>query len=88
MLAAWTEKVSQTEICRQMQINYVTFQHWQERAMDGMLRALENQMRLEDTSVLSPRLRKIMERGRSVPEERLGRRLIQIQQERDNNPEV
>ncbi len=56
--------------------------------MDGMLRALENQMRLEDTSVLSPRLRKIMERGRSVPEERLGRRLIQIQQERDNNPEV
>jgi transposase-like protein len=88
VLAAWTEKVSQTEICRQMQINYVTFQHWQERAMDGMLRALENQMRLEDTSVLSPRLRKIMERGRSVPEERLGRRLIQIQQERDNNPEV
>lgn len=88
VLAAWTEKVSQTEICRQLQINYVTFQHWQERAMEGMLRALENQMRLEDTAVLSPRLRKIMERGRCAPEGRLGRRLIQIQQERDNHPPV
>ena len=88
MLAAWTEKVSQSEICRQMQINYVTFQHWQERAMDGVLRALENQMRLEDTSVLSPRLRKIIERGRLAPEDRLGRRLQSIQQQRDNPPPV
>ena len=80
VLAAWTEKVSQSEICRQMQINYVTFQNWQDRAMEGMLRALESQMRLEDSSVLSPRLRKIMERGRRVPEDRLGRRLLQIQQ--------
>jgi transposase-like protein len=88
VLAAWTEKVSQSEICRQMQINYVTFQNWQDRAMEGMLRALDNQMRLEDTSVLSPRLRKIMERGRRAPEDRLGRRLLQIQQERDNNPPV
>ena len=88
VLAAWTEKVSQSEICRQMQINYVTFQHWQERAMEGMLRALDNQLRLEDNSVLNPRLRKIMERGRRVPEDRLGRRLLQIQQERDNNPPV
>jgi hypothetical protein len=54
----------------------------------AMLRALENQLRLEDTSVLNPRLRKIMERGRRVPEDRLGRRLVQIQQERDNNPPV
>jgi transposase-like protein len=88
VLAAWTEKVSQSEICRQLRINYVTFQHWQERAMEGMLRALENQLRLEDTSVLNPRLRKIMERGRRVPEDRLGRRLLQIQQERDITPPV
>ena len=88
VLAAWTEKVSQSEICRQMQINYVTFQNWQDRAMEGMLRALDNQMRLEDTSVLNPRLRKIMERGRRVPEDRLGRRLLQIQQERDITPPV
>ena len=83
VLAAWTEKVSQSEICRQMQINYVTFQNWQDRAMEGMLRAMDTQIRLEDTSVLSPRLRKIMERGRRGPESRLGRRLSQIQQEGD-----
>jgi transposase-like protein len=88
VLAAWTEKVSQSEICRQMQINYMTFQHWQDRAMEGMLRALENQLKLEDTTVLSPRLRKMMERGRRGPEDRLGRRLLQIQQERDNIPPV
>jgi transposase-like protein len=86
VLAAWTEKVSQSEICRQMQINYMTFQHWQDRAMEGMLRALENQVKLEDASVLSPRLRKMMERGRRGPEDRLGRRLLQIQKERDNTP--
>jgi transposase-like protein len=84
VLAAWTEKVSQSEICRQMEINYVTFQHWQDRAMEGMLRALENQMHLEDSSVLSPRLRKILERGRRAPDDRLSRRLLKIQQQREN----
>lgn len=83
VLAAWTEKVSQSEICRQLEINYVTFQNWQDRAMEGMLRALANQMHLEDSSVISPRLRKIMERGRRAPQDRLGLRLRKIQQERD-----
>lgn len=84
VLAAWTEKLSQTEICRQMEVNYLTFQHWQSRAMEGMLQALENNLQLSDTSVINPRLRKLMDRGR--PGERLGRRLEKIQQERDNQP--
>lgn len=86
VLAAWTEKLSQMEICRQMDLNYMTFQNWQSRAMDGMLQALENQLQLNDTTVLNPRLRKLMERGH--PEERLGRRLMKIQQNRDNPPPV
>lgn len=85
VLAAWTEKLSQTEICRQMQINYVTFQHWQTRAMDGMLQALENQLRLGDTTVLGPRLRKLLERGRPNSQPRLDQRLRQIQLERDKD---
>ena len=36
VLAAWTEKLTQSEICRQLEINYVTFQSWQNRAMEGM----------------------------------------------------
>lgn len=83
VLAAWTERLSQTEICRQMQVSYVTFQNWQSRAMEGMLQALDNQLQLSDTTVLSPRLRKLMDRGNGSGS-RLGRRLLQIQQERDN----
>ena len=87
VLAAWTEKLSLTEICRQMEVNYMTFQNWQSRAMEGMLQALENHLQINDTTVLNPRLRKLMDRGR--PEERLGRRLMKIQQmERDNPPAV
>ncbi len=87
VLAAWTEKLSQMEICRQLEVNYMTFQNWQSRAMEGMLQALENHLQINDTTVLNPRLRKLMDRGR--PEERLGRRLMKIQQlERDSPPPV
>jgi transposase-like protein len=86
VLAIWTEKLSQTEICRQLEISYMTFQNWQNQAMDGMLRSLENQLRISDSAVLNPRLRKLMDRGR--PEERLGRRLMKIEQKLDNPPPV
>lgn len=88
VLAVWTERLSQMEICRQLQINYATFQKWQNRAMEGMLQALDNQLQINDTAVLSPHLRKLMDRGRGLPEDRLGRRLIKIQQERDNSPPI
>ena len=86
VLAAWTEKLSQTEICRQMQINYATFQSWQNRAMEGMMQALENHLQLGDTSVLNPRLRKLMEKGRSTSRNRLDQRLKSIQQDSDKAP--
>jgi transposase-like protein len=86
VLAAWTEKMSQTEICRQMQINYATFQAWQNRAMEGMMQALENQLQLGDTAVLSPRLRKLMEKGRSTTQNRFDQRLKNLQQESDKSP--
>lgn len=86
VLAAWTEKLSQMEICRQMEVNYMTFQNWQNRAMDGMLQALENHLQLNDTAVLNPRLRKLMDRGRT--EGRLGRRLMKIQQDLDKQSPV
>jgi len=84
VLAAWTEKASQSEICRQMRLNYLTFQNWQDRAMEGMLRALEDRARPDDMTALSPRLCRIVERGCRAPEDRLGRRLRRIQEERDN----
>ena len=86
VMAIWTEKISQNEICRQLQINYVTLQTWQRRAMEGMLQALEDHARLADGAALSPRLRKLMERqSSSTPgsEKRLEDRLKAIQQGSD-----
>lgn len=88
ILAVWTEKISQMDISRQMQVSYITLERWQERAMDGMLRALDDKSSMEDPTLLSPRLRKMMQRGLNGPQTRVGRRLAQIQQERDNNPPV
>ena len=85
VLAAWTEKLSQSEICRQLEINYVTFQSWQNRAMEGMLQALENNVRLTDGAILSPRLRKLMEKRRGSPEPRLDQRLRKIQQSQEES---
>ena len=88
VLAAWTEKLTQSEICRQLEINYVTFQSWQNRAMEGMLQALENNVRLTDGAILSPRLRKLMEKRRGSPEDRLEDRLRKIQEGSDTSPLV
>lgn len=89
VLAAWTERVNQSEICRQMQINYVTFQNWQKRAMEGMLQALEDHARLTDGAALSPRLRHLIEQQRRTPETNLADRLRRIQgtpEGRDKSP--
>ncbi len=96
VLAAWTETLNQSAICRELGINYVTFQSWQKRAMEGMLQALESHARLADGAALSPRLRKLIETRRSSPPPGLDQRLRQIQQdqkeqktgkeERDSHP--
>jgi transposase-like protein len=86
VLAAWTERLSQSEICRQLQINYVTFQNWQKRAMEGMLQGLEDHARLSNGAALSPRLRKLMEQQRRTPEPKVEERLRQIQEGRDKSP--
>src|SRR5262249_27514512 len=37
VLAVWTERCKPVEVCRQLNINWITFNHWQQRAMEGML---------------------------------------------------
>ena len=87
VLAAWTERLNQSEICRQLEVNYVTFQNWQKRAMEGMLQALEDHARLSDGAALSPRLRKLMDRHahNSKTPAGLDQRLKALQ-EPDDNP--
>lgn len=79
VLAIWTEKMSQSDIAREMEITYMTLQSWQKRAMEAMLQALENHGRLEDPASLSPRLRKLMDQQSTLPRRKLDQRLRDIQ---------
>jgi len=79
VLAVWTERCKSAEVCRQLNINWVTFNQWQQRAMEGMLQALENRVNLTKGEALSPRLQALLQhRQRSVTADKLTQRLRQI----------
>jgi transposase-like protein len=60
VLAVWTERAKPAEVCRQLGINPITFSQWQNRAMEGMLQALESRVNLAAGKVLSPRLQALL----------------------------
>lgn len=62
VLSVWTEKRKPSEICRELQIKWVLLQFWQDRALEGMLQALEPRKRLERSPELSPRLAALLEK--------------------------
>ena len=62
ILAVWTERARPAEVCRQLSIKAITFSHWQDRAMEGMLQALESRVNLSKGEALSPRLQKLISR--------------------------
>jgi len=79
VLAVWTERCKPAEVCRQLNINWVTFNQWQQRAMEGMLQALENRVNLTKGEALSPRLQTLLQnRQRSATATKLTSRLEQI----------
>jgi len=79
VLAVWTERCKPAEVCRQLNINWITFNHWQRRAMEGMLQALESRVNLTKGEALSPRLQALLQnRQRSATVTKLTRRLDQI----------
>jgi transposase-like protein len=80
VLAVWTDRCRASDVCRQFKINAMTFQHWQRRAMEGMLQALESRVNLEKGQVLSPRLQSLLaNRQRKRSTARIASRLEQIQ---------
>jgi transposase-like protein len=67
ILAVWTERCKPAEVCREMNVNWMTFNHWQQRAMEG-------------GEVLSPRLQALLlNRQKAVSTRKLVQRLEQIQ---------
>ena len=80
VLAVWTERCKPAEVCRQLNINWMTFSHWQNRAMEGMLQALESRVNLSRGEALSPRLQGLLHRRqRTISTRKLVGRLEQIQ---------
>jgi len=79
VLAVWTERCKPADVCRQLHINWVTFNQWQQRAMEGMLQALEDRVNLTKGEALSPRLQVLLQkRQRTITATKLTSRLEQI----------
>lgn len=88
MLAVWTERCKAAEVCRQMQINVMTFHQWQQRAMEGMLQALEGRVNLANGEALNPRLRTLLQKQhRAKSAAKVSARLEQIQNKIANQAE-
>jgi transposase-like protein len=81
VLAIWTERVKTAEVMREMGVTYITLQQWQERAMEGMLQALESRVNLTDGGALSPRLKALLEKRQLASgKEKLQERLERLQE--------
>jgi hypothetical protein len=98
VLSVWTEKRKPAEVCREYKIKWVVLGQWQDRALEGMLQALEPRVNLERGPALSPRLQQLLEkRSRPLrrPEtgaNRLSARLARLQEaqniEKSEKPEM
>ena len=61
VLSVWTEKRKPAAVCRELGVKWTILMHWQNRALEGMLQALEPRRNLEQGVALSPRLQALLE---------------------------
>jgi len=80
VLALWTERRKPGEVCREMGVAWSVLQQWQDRAMEGMLLALQPRVQVERGVALSPRLAVLLEKKSQTELMRgLDRRLKKLQ---------
>ena len=60
VLSIWTERRKPGEVCREMGVTWGILKQWQDRAMEGVLLALEPRVKRE--VALSPRLAVLLEK--------------------------
>ena len=75
VLAVWTGRRRPSEICRELGVPSNLLQAWQERALEGMLKALEPRTRRQEDRgpILADRLQKMLERKTALLGNRLAR---------------
>ena len=79
VLKIWSERGTPSQICREMNITWTILNHWQQRAMEGMLQALEPGVRLDKGQTLSPRLQELIRKRSAIPKEKLAARLRRLE---------
>ena len=80
VLSVWTERRKPGEVCRELGIAWTVLNQWQERAMEGMLVALQPRAAVDKAVALNSRLAVLLERkskGGTMKE--LERRLARLQ---------
>ena len=93
VLSVWTERRKPVEVCRELSIPWMMLSHWQQRAMEGMLQALEPRVNLEKGPALSPRLQTLLEKRRmnlmtSAAQRRLEKTLLKAQESNKTIPAI
>jgi|SRR5512143_1534965 transposase-like protein len=80
VLSVWTERRKPGEVCRELGVAWSILNQWQERAMEGMLVALQPRAAVDKAVALNSRLAVLLERkskGGTMKE--LERRLARLQ---------
>ena len=89
VLTLWTERRKPGEICREMGVTWGVLQQWQDRAMEGMLLALQPRVQVERGVALNPRLAVLLEKkSRAGLLKGLDRRLKKLQKSIEGSPEA
>lgn len=62
VLAVWTERRSVSEICKELGVSWTHLSNWQDKALAGMVKALETRRRDREQKLpaLSERLQKLL----------------------------
>ena len=79
VLSVWTERRKPGEICRELGVAWGVLQQWQDRAMEGMLLALQPRVPVERGVALSPRLAVLLKKSQAGMMKGLDKRLKKLQ---------
>ena len=79
VLLVWTERRKPGEVCRELGVDWGVLQQWQDRAMEGMLLALQPRVQVERGVALSPRLAVLLKKSQAGMIKRLDKRLRRVQ---------
>lgn len=89
VLAVWTERKQASALCRELGVSASVISQWQDRALTGMLDALEPRGTREATEgpALSVQIRRLLDRKvRALDLQTLGRTALGRHQERPKLP--